>query len=131
LTLQIDKSLLRRQKDLTERVRNEVEIHTQLKHPNILELLDFFEDDKNVYIVSELCKKGELYSFMKKHLRRPLTENEASKIFSQIAHGLAFLHDSGIIHRDLKCSNILIKEDLTVVSSTLYLETNTKSYAYE
>jgi len=40
---------------------NEVRILTTLDHPNILKVFEFFEDEKNLYIITELCTGGELY----------------------------------------------------------------------
>ena len=47
------------------RVRQEVSIHSRLKHPSILELYSFFEDDRYVYLVLELCPNGELQRYIK------------------------------------------------------------------
>lgn len=44
-----------------ERFKLEVEIMMKLDHPNILRLIDYFEDKKNVYLVLELCTGGELF----------------------------------------------------------------------
>lgn len=91
------------------RVRNEVSIHHQLRHPNILKLLHFFEDASNVYMVMELCAGGELYQKMKKN--GLLGETEVVKLFKGIVEGVDYLHSNGIIHRDLKLSNILLTQD--------------------
>ena len=77
---------------MTSRVRNEVEIHSQLKHPSILEvikntlylycthyyslqLFNYFEDNHYVYLILEICHNGELNRYLKTK-RRTLTENE-------------------------------------------------------
>lgn len=52
---------------LVSRVRQEVTIHSRLKHPSILELYTFFEDANYVYLVLELCHNGELQQYMKKN----------------------------------------------------------------
>jgi serine/threonine protein kinase len=111
----IDKKRLKEQRSLTDRVRNEVYIQQALNHPHILELFDFMEDNVNVYLIMEYCERGELWSFMKRTLKRPLLEHEANKIFLQIVQGVAYLHSNGIIHRDLKCSNVLLTKDMVVV----------------
>lgn len=74
--LQIDKGLMQRA-NMVERVRCEVEIHSRLKHPSILEVYAFFEDVNYVYLVLELCARGELHRFLKA-LERPLNEDEGS-----------------------------------------------------
>lgn len=60
---------------MTGRVRQEVAIHSRLKHPSILELYTFFEDVNYVYLVLELCHKGELQSHLKERAR-PFSEQE-------------------------------------------------------
>jgi polo-like kinase 4 len=104
---------------MTKRVINEVEIHCQLKHPSILELYNYFEDLDYVYLVTELCPKGELYTYIKRKKMGRLTEREAAKFMKQIVEGLVYLHSHGIIHRDLKLSNIILNDAFHVVSSVL------------
>lgn len=52
---------------MVNRVKQEVAIHSRLKHPSILELYTFFEDANYVYLVLELCHNGELQQYLKKH----------------------------------------------------------------
>ena len=60
---------------MVARVRNEVEIQSRLKHPAILELFNYFEDNHYVYLVLEVCQNGELNRFLRSSGRR-LTEEE-------------------------------------------------------
>lgn len=108
--------------EMARRVRNEVALHKKLKHTNILTLYHYFEDDERVYLVMELCSNGEIYSLLKKRKENAaapaagntnyscLSENEARIILRDVVAGLKFLHSHGIIHRDLKLSNILLSE---------------------
>lgn len=52
---------------MVDRVREEIKIHTHLKHPAIIELYTFFEDAQYVYLVLELAHNGELQRYFKKH----------------------------------------------------------------
>lgn len=52
---------------MVDRVRQEVTIHSRLKHPSILELYTFFEDANYVYLVLELCHNGELQQYIKRN----------------------------------------------------------------
>lgn len=47
------------------RVKQEVSIHSKLKHPSILEMYTFFEDVNNVYMVLEMAQKGDLQRFLR------------------------------------------------------------------
>lgn len=96
---------------MIQRVKNEVTIHHQLRHPNILELYHFFEDSEKVYLVMELCPNGELYQFMKKK-PGPMAEEDGKRFFREIVKGVDYLHEHGIIHRDLKLSNILLDDSM-------------------
>jgi polo-like kinase 4 len=111
----IDKQLVMTS-ELVQRVKNEVSIHSTLDHPNILRLFHFFEDDRNVYLVMELAEQGELYKILKKKVNfggGPFDEEQVAKYTRDIVSGLVYLHSQGIIHRDLKLSNILLTSDDT------------------
>jgi polo-like kinase 4 len=103
----INKQEMRKLK-LTKRVANEVEIHWQLRHASILELYNYFEDSEYVYMVMEICENGNLFQFLKEHPRGCLSEPETRGILLQLIYGLQYLHSNGIIHRDLKLSNLLL-----------------------
>ncbi len=99
---------------MAKRVRNEVALHRRLSHPNVLALYHYFEDDDRVYLVMELCAKGEVYTLLRRRREAGqatiLSEAEGRSILRDVVAGLRFLHSSGIIHRDLKLSNILLSE---------------------
>lgn len=61
---------------MTNRVRQEVQIHSRLKHPAILELYTCFEDANYVYLVLELCHNGELQRFLKTQGAKALSEEQ-------------------------------------------------------
>lgn len=100
-------------KGMTDRVQQEVEIHSCLKHPSILELYTFFEDRDYVYLVLELAHNGSLHSFLTDK-QRTLNESEAANIISQVANGLQYLHANNIMHRDLSMSNLLLTSTMNV-----------------
>lgn len=120
---------------MKERVKNEVELHIQLKHPSILELYDYFEDDRYVYLVMELCQNGELYRYLvnkkaNSQISSPrsvasgnfgsslekLSEPQVRGVMKQVIDGVIYLHSQGIIHRDLKLSNLLLNDKNQIVS---------------
>lgn len=92
------------EKFLTQLTR-EVKIQSFLNHPNIVKLYGFFSDDKNFYLVQELCCSGQLYSLLKK--KRKMTEEATRAIIQQICKALDYMHAYEIIHRDLKPENII------------------------
>jgi len=83
---------------------------SKLDHPNILKLYEVYTDEKRYYIVTELCKGGELFDeILKKGI---FTEKEAAKIIQQILQAVAYFHELNIVHRDLKPENVLIDKEL-------------------
>ncbi len=77
-----------------------------MDHPNILKIYEYFEDNKNFYLITELCTGGELFDKIIE--KEYFTENEACKVFKQILMGVAYCHKEGIVHRDLKPENLLV-----------------------
>lgn len=98
---------------LVGRVRQEVAIHSRLKHPAILELFTFFEDADFVYLVLELAHNGELQRFLRQ-ARQVMSESEAANIIRQVLAGLIYLHSHRILHRDMSLSNLLLTKDMHV-----------------
>ncbi|KAL4463768.1 hypothetical protein ABPG72_022822 [Tetrahymena utriculariae] len=88
-----------------ERFKREIEIMRTLDHPNIIKLYETFEDDRNIYLVMEVCEGGELFDRIIEKGR--FTEIEARSIFSQIMQAINYCHSNGIAHRDLKPENFL------------------------
>ncbi|XP_076196384.1 MAP kinase-interacting serine/threonine-protein kinase 1 isoform X5 [Aptenodytes patagonicus] len=88
------------------RVFREIETLYQCQgNKNILELIEFFEDDTRYYLVFEKLRGGSILAHIQK--RKHFNEREASKVVRDIASALDFLHTKGIAHRDLKPENIL------------------------
>lgn len=79
----------------------------KLIHPNILQIHDFGDQDNITYIVMEYVEGGTL----KDRLKRPLAVPEAVDYMIQAAEGLDCAHRNGIIHRDVKPANMLLRKD--------------------
>ncbi|CAK4072469.1 unnamed protein product [Aphanomyces euteiches] len=89
-------------------IHSEVEILSRLKHPNVLNLIDFYSELKHYYIVTDLCEGGELFDRIA-HLTY-YTEKEARDLVKTLLTGIKYCHDLGIVHRDLKPENILMTD---------------------
>jgi Ca2+-binding EF-hand superfamily protein len=85
---------------------NEIDIMKVCHHPNIIRLLDHFENAHYIYIVMEYLSGGDLCDYVVNS--NEFTEVQAAKIMYQIALGLKYLEEFGIMHRDLKPENILL-----------------------
>ncbi len=91
-----------------DRFRREEEIGLQLDHPYILKIVPV-QKKSRPYIVMEYLN-GQTLSELLKHVR-PLPEPDAAKIASRICEALQYMHQRGVIHRDLKPQNIMLCED--------------------
>lgn len=93
---------------MAPRVISEVTGHSKLVHPNIVRLMDFFEDNEYVYLVLDVCNAGDMYRLIKRSVSLPL--EAAIHFFRQLMSALNYLHQVGFMHRDLKLSNLLLHE---------------------
>ncbi len=91
---------------LLEKLETEARIHGRLEHPGIVALHDFGVEDGLPYLVMELVEGGSLKDALR--LRRP-TPKQAAVIVKQIAEAVQAAHTLGILHRDIKPGNILLK----------------------
>ncbi|PKS12682.1 hypothetical protein jhhlp_000890 [Lomentospora prolificans] len=89
-----------------KQVRREIEIQSNLRHPNILQLYGHFHDSKRVFLILEFAGKGELYKHLRRENRFP--EWKAAQYIAQMASALRYLHRKHVIHRDIKPENILV-----------------------
>jgi aurora kinase len=89
-----------------KQVRREIEIQSNLRHPNILMLYGHFHDSKRIFLILEFAGKGELYKHLRKENRFP--EWKAASYIAQMAAALKYLHKKHVIHRDIKPENILV-----------------------
>ena len=88
-----------------------------IKHPNIVSLVQDFEDENCIYFVMEYFKGGDLSKYMKRikeNMKEKNLERIAAKIIRIIAQGVEYLNQFGIVHRDLKPENIVfgIEDDI-------------------
>ncbi len=105
----INKSSLKTEID-KELIKSEIDIMKLCHHPNIVKLLDHFENSEYIYIVMEYISGGTLNQYIKNHYFY-ISESEAANIISQIGNGLKYLHNYGIVHRDLKTDNIMLTKN--------------------
>ncbi|XP_055594774.1 serine/threonine-protein kinase PLK4 [Uranotaenia lowii] len=117
----IDKKLMQ-SAGMANRVRQEVSIHSRLKHPSILELFTFFEDVNHVYLVLELAENGELQRYLRE-TKKTFNEYEAASVLKQVVDGLLYLHSNHILHRDMSLANLLLTKQMTIKISDFGLAT--------
>ncbi len=115
----------------------EIEVLKALDHDNIVKLLDVVNTPDTMYLVMELATSGDLLDFI--NSKRYLSERVARNFFTDLVNGIEVCHSLNIVHRDLKCENLLLDGRLKLKISDFgfarrtegqNLETYCGSYAY-
>ncbi|KAL1953256.1 hypothetical protein VTO42DRAFT_3344 [Malbranchea cinnamomea] len=86
-------------------IMQEIDLLKNLDHPNIVKYHGFVKSAETLNIILEYCENGSLHSISKNFGRFP--ENLVALYMSQVLQGLLYLHEQGVIHRDIKGANIL------------------------
>ena len=89
-----------------ERLRREARAVASLDHPNVVPLYEAGEEDGRVYIVTRWVEGTELGILI--HDNGPMEPAQAARIAAQIAEALEVAHEQGLIHRDVKPSNVIL-----------------------
>ena len=98
-------------------IENEINIISMIQkynHQNMIKLYNLFYSSNHIYLAIEFCNGGNLYENLQKYKNKygkPFPEDLVQILMKKILKGVKFLHDNGIIHRDLRLKNILLKYD--------------------
>ncbi|KAI1166887.1 hypothetical protein F5B18DRAFT_604613 [Nemania serpens] len=95
---------------MEQKFQTELQIHSKMRHQNIVQFLRAFSFDSCTYLVLELCPNGSLMDMVKR--RKGLTEPEVRFYSIQIAGAIKYMHAKGVIHRDLKMGNIFLDKNM-------------------
>ncbi|KAH9293456.1 hypothetical protein KI387_041341, partial [Taxus chinensis] len=93
---------------MTDQIKREISIMKQVRHTNIVQLLEVMASKEKIYFVMEYVKGGTLCN--KLIAKGKLREDLARKYFQQLVNAVDFCHCRGVYHRDLKPENILLDE---------------------
>ncbi|XP_069782531.1 serine/threonine-protein kinase DCLK2 isoform X2 [Narcine bancroftii] len=121
-------------------IENEVAVLRNVKHPNIIMLIEEMDTPTELYLVMELVKGGDLFDAITSSTK--YTERDASAMMYNLASALKYLHSLNIVHRDIKPENLLVCEYVdgtkslklgdfglaTVVDGPLYTVCGTPTY---
>lgn len=93
-------------RDMRRRFAREAKTIARLHHPHILPLIEFGDEQGVLYLVMPFIEGGTLSSYLRRHLP---DLHEVSAIFQQILDAVEYAHEEGLIHRDIKSSNVLLE----------------------
>jgi len=93
----------------------EISTHLTMKHPHIVELFEYFDEHLTVTLVLEFCHGGDLFDAIVSEAKRQqhqrgggLSERQAAVATQHTLSALAYVHSQQVVHRDIKCENILL-----------------------
>jgi serine/threonine protein kinase len=92
-----------------EKIINEIDIFSSLRHKNIISLYEVFENPKYIFLVTEYAAKGDLLSLLQRS--GPFSESQIYIVIKDIINALIYLHEKKVLHRDIKLDNILLDKD--------------------
>nr|CCA15674.1 protein kinase putative [Albugo laibachii Nc14]CCA16262.1 protein kinase putative [Albugo laibachii Nc14] len=87
-------------------LKREVEIQSRLRHPNILKLYGYFQNETHVHLILEYAHGGDFYKHLRK--RGHFDEAKAASYIYQVIDALEYCHQCNVIHRDIKPENLLL-----------------------
>ena len=93
---------------LRDELVREIAIMRTLKHENVVRYFGTHKTGSELYIVMEYVNGGSLTEYVKNRRPQGLHPPHAAKLMRQLLEGLAYIHEAGVLHRDLKGANILV-----------------------
>lgn len=100
---------------ITKFLPREISVMKKIKHPNIIGLYEAIETNSRIFLVMDMADGGDLLDYIKTN--GAICEPEARKFFRQLVDAAEYLHNLGVVHRDLKCENILLDRNKNILLS--------------
>ncbi|XP_066584442.1 testis-specific serine/threonine-protein kinase 3-like [Prorops nasuta] len=97
---------------LTKFLPREIEVVKGLKHPNLIRFLQAIETTHRVYIIMEYAPNGSLLDVIRRDTY--IDEARSRKWFRQLLEAIDYCHERGVVHRDVKCENLLMDINFNV-----------------
>ena len=106
----IEKTRVSRMGDL----QREIQLLSMVNHENIINMIDCYEDENHIHIVTETYTGGELFDTIIDNTNNDgcLSESKAARIIEQLLKAVSYLHENDVCHRDIKPENLLFESKL-------------------
>uniref|UniRef100_A0A7S1KN36 non-specific serine/threonine protein kinase n=1 Tax=Percolomonas cosmopolitus TaxID=63605 RepID=A0A7S1KN36_9EUKA len=105
-------SIAKCSKEHLENIMQEIDLLRKLEHLNIIKYVDHKQTKRHLYIIMEYAPNGSLQDMIRKYSH--ISEKIVAGYIRQVLTGLKYLHEEGVIHRDIKGANLLLSADRTV-----------------
>lgn len=89
----------------------EIKIMAELDHPHVMRIEEYFQTAENLYLILELCAGGSLLTLLNKQKSHKFNEARGCELVSMMLSSIRYLHENGIVHRDIKLDNFLCDSD--------------------
>lgn len=100
---------------LSKFLPREIKVLKKLQHPHVLSLIEVIETNTRMYIITDLAESGDLLEFIRKN--GAVAEAQAKRLFKQLVLGITYVHSQDVVHRDLKCENLLLDKEKNLIVS--------------
>ncbi|KAJ5766139.1 uncharacterized protein N7511_003755 [Penicillium nucicola] len=100
------------QKKMEEKFRTELQIHSKMRHPFVVQFYRAFAFESSTYVVLELCPNGSVMDMVRK--RRCLSLPEVRRFMIQLCAAVKYLHKRFVAHRDLKMGNLFLDHNMNI-----------------
>ncbi|KAL0488346.1 serine/threonine-protein kinase Stk [Acrasis kona] len=109
----VKKRVMRKIKGAMTALKNEINIMRKLKHKNVIQLIEVIHNNEKerIYIVIEFAGAGSLQQVINSHPNKRLPLSDVWCFFTQLIEGLEYIHNQGVVQRDIKPANLMVTPD--------------------
>lgn len=100
---------------LSKFLPREIRVLKKIRHTNVISLIEVIETNTRIYIITNIAENGDLLEYIRS--KGALPEPEVKRMFGQIIDGINYCHSYDIVHRDLKCENLLLDASNSIIIS--------------
>lgn len=100
---------------LSKFLPREIRVLKKIRHTNVISLIEVIETNTRIYIITNIAENGDLLEHIR--AKGPLPEPGVKRMFRELVEGIKYCHTYDIVHRDLKCENLLLDANFSIIIS--------------